>query len=98
MATITVRPYGSPEYLVPTLPARAWIITPSDSNDYQRPIIVTVLSAGDVKVMPAEGSNDGAATAVTIPAAVAVAGYIIPFRVTKVYATDTTSTSLLGVY
>lgn len=98
MATITVSPYGRPDYQVPALPARAWIITPSDTDDYERPISVQVLGAGDVKVLPFEGSNDGTATAVTIPAAVAIEGYIIPFRVKRVYSTDTTATSLLGAY
>lgn len=77
-------------------PKKAQFITPSDTLKYERPVSIEVHVAGDVKVLPWDGDFSGGQNAITIPAAIAVAGYQIPFEVRRVYATGTTSTSLLG--
>jgi len=74
-------------------PARSAVaITPHDTNDLAeqtRGIIVGV--SGDVKV-----DMLGTGTAVVLPSL--VAGVVHPFQVTRIYATDTTATSIVGVY
>lgn len=77
-------------------PRQAQFITTSDTLKYERPVSLEVHVAGDVKVMPWDGDFKGGQNAITIPAAIAVAGYKVPFQVRIIYATGTTSTSLLG--
>ena len=92
MSTITVIKYGKENLDVPALPGCAQAITTSDTNTYDTPISLEVMTAGDLKVTPFYGDFSGTATAITIPAAVAVAGYRPMFRVIKVWATGTTAT------
>ena len=96
MSLITVKEYQSPQAM-PALPLSAWAVTQSDTNDYENPVTVMVKTAGDVKVIPWAGDNAGAQTAITIPAAICVAGYILPFRVRRIYDTDTTA-DLYGIF
>lgn len=96
MATITVNTYQHP-HSIPALPLMAWDITTSDSNDYDQPVTVMIKTAGAIKVIPWAGSNSSAQAAITIPVEVAVAGYIIPFRVRRVYDTDTDATCI-GIF
>ena len=93
---ITVKDYQSP-HAIPALPLMAWEVTQSDSEDYEYPVTVMVKTAGDVKVIPWAGDNAGVQTAITIPAAICVAGYILPFRVRRIYDTDTTAV-LYGIF
>lgn len=81
---------------VTSWPKKSQFITPSDTVRYESPVSVEVHVAGDVRVLPWDGDFNGGQNTVTIPAAIAVAGYQIPFEVRRVYATGTTSTSLLG--
>ena len=69
-----------------------YVITPADGADVAtttRGLIVGV--AGDVKV-----DLKGTGTAVVLPAL--AAGVVHPFRVSRVYSTDTTATSIVGLY
>lgn len=96
MALITVKTYQHP-HSIPALPLMAWDVTPNDDNDYEQPVTVMIKVAGAVKVTPWAGSNTNAQTAITIPADVAVAGYILPFRVRRIYDTDTDAT-IIGIF
>lgn len=67
-------------------------VTPHDSNDLanaSRGLYVGV--SGDVKV-----DMVGTGTAVVFTAL--AAGVVHPFRVTRVYSTDTTATNIVAVY
>ena len=82
---------------VPSLPGAAFAITPSDTDTFTRPVTLEVHVAGALKVLPFDGDRSGADTAITIPAGVAVLGYRPPFRVKRVYSTDTTAT-VIGIF
>lgn len=97
MADATMVRYDVENQQIPALPLKAQAITKSDSVTYPIPISIEVQTAGDLVVMPFYGAFDGTATAITIPAAVAVAGYRPMFRVSKVLSTGTTAT-VIGAY
>lgn len=97
MATVTIPVHVAKNNAVPALPIGAWTITPSDTDTYDQPVTLEVHVAGALKVLPYAGDLSGAATPITIPAGVAVLGYRPPFRVKRVYATDTTAT-VIGVF
>lgn len=78
---------------VPQFPSRAFAITPGDVYDH--PIVVYVGVTGDVEVIPYGGDTSGTATAVlfkNVPQ-----GSVVPCRVLKVVATNTTATNLVGL-
>ncbi|WP_423176229.1 MULTISPECIES: spike base protein, RCAP_Rcc01079 family [unclassified Stenotrophomonas maltophilia group] len=74
----------------PTVPDNALAITPSDTDTFAKGVAVYVGVAGTVSCVPWGGN-----AAVTVTA---VAGALLPFRVIKVNATNTTATGLLAVY
>jgi hypothetical protein len=74
----------------PSVLDNALAITPSDVDTFARGVTVYVGVAGTVSCVPWGGNP-----AVTVTA---VAGALLPFRVVKVNATDTTATGLLAVY
>ena len=70
---------------------RAFAITGNDSTDLTvTPRAIYVGGAGNVKVTTIGGD--------TVTFSGALAGTIIPVRVTRVFSTDTTATNLLGLY
>lgn len=97
MATTPVREYDPAQREVPALPLSAFAVTPSDSNEFERPVTLEVHVAGALVVTPWDGDNTGAATSITIPAGVAVLGYRPPFRVRKVHSTGTGAT-VIGIF
>lgn len=97
MAVIKPVKYAEPVAQIPALPLKAQAITTSDTDTYSEPITIEVMTAGDLVVVPFYGAFDGTETAITIPAAVAVAGYRPPFRVKQVKATGTTAT-VIGIF
>lgn len=97
MAVLKLAPYDPSQHEVPALPSRAFAITKSDSNTFDTPVSVLITVAGATKVTPFNGDSAGAPTAITLPADVCVAGYVIPFRVSQVWSTGTDSTTV-GIY
>lgn len=75
---------------IPTLPAGALAVTPSDANVFGSPVKIYVGGAGIVTCSPENGNAD---VAVTVPA-----GGCVPFRVLAVKATGTTATLMIAVY
>ena len=70
---------------------RAFAITGNDSTDLTvTPRAIYVGGAGNIKVTTIGGD--------TVTFSGALAGTIIPVRVTRVFSTDTTATNLLGLY
>jgi len=65
-------------------------VTPSDSTDIDTTSGFHVNGSGNIKVDMYQGS-----TAVTLAV---VAGVSYPYRVTKVYSTDTTATGIHALY
>lgn len=74
---------------IPSMPMKAWDITPSDTDTFSQPVMIECVAAGDVKVLPWAGSNDGTATPVI---RTMTAGQVLPFAVKMVYDTDTDAT------
>jgi len=74
----------------PMFPASAAAITPSDSVNLSTPSVVYVGSSGAVKVTTAQGD---VVTFSGVPA-----GMVIPVQVLRVWATDTTASSMVAVY
>jgi hypothetical protein len=97
MTVLTLQSYNPTTHDVPALPGAAFAVTPSDTIDFSEPVSLEVHVAGALKVLPFYGDHVGAATPITIPAGVAVLGYRPPFRVKRVYSTDTTAT-VIGVF
>lgn len=76
----------------------AFAITPSDTDVYDPPIAVYVGGAGNLAVVPARtdptttGPTPAAVTLTAVPV-----GTTVRLRVTKVMATNTTATLLVGL-
>lgn len=69
---------------------RAFVITPHDSTNFTRATRgIYVGGAGNVVVVFDDGST---ATFLSVPA-----GLILPVRATRVNATDTTATNMVGL-
>jgi len=70
-----------------------FLITPHDVNDLAHPTVgISFAAAGALKVDTVGGET------VTIPSGTLAAGAIHPLRVTRVYATGTGATGIIGVY
>lgn len=74
----------------PTVPDNARAITPSDVDTFSQPVALYIGGSGNVNVVPA-----GSGPAMTVAV---LAGTVLPFRVVKVNATNTTATALVAVY
>lgn len=71
---------------------RASAITPSDVTIFQQPTRgIYIGGAGNITVDMADG---GPSVTFVSPAT----GYPLPFQVTRVYATGTTATSIVGLF
>lgn len=81
----------------PMLPMGAKIITPSDTDTFQRNVMVFVGGAGTVTVSP---GNQTAANIGTVPDVqfTMPAGSLIPIQVKAVKATGTAATLLVAIY
>ena len=91
MAVLTFANPSPPSQLAPGLPDGAKLITPSDTDTFERPVHVWVgATAGNVVCTPANGQAN-----VTVPVA---ANSYLPFRVIAVLSTNTTATTLHAVY
>lgn len=77
----------SPSY--PMFPEDAAAVTPSDTTTFE-PSVVYVGGDGNVKVTTAQGTD------ITFNGM--YAGGVIPVRVKRVWATDTTATNMLRVF
>ena len=74
----------------PMYPGDAAVVTPSDTNNLATPSVVFVGSAGNVRVLTAQGS-DVLFTGV-------VGGTVLPVQVIRVFATNTTATGMVRVF
>lgn len=93
MPMVTLTRPTTPNATVPTLPENAFALTPADANDYTPGIHVYVGGAGVVRCTPLALGAQGTTVDVTVPA-----GGMVPFKVSRVLATGTTATLLIGVY
>lgn len=76
---------------VPFFPSGAKAITKSDTDTFAIPVAVYVGVTGNVVVTPANGASN--VTFVGVPA-----GAMLPCMVTAVLSTNTTASSLVGIY
>lgn len=90
MAVIAVRNSPQAEYEIPAFPLCGIGVTPSDTDTYSPPVTVYVGGAGNVAVECGLGANT--VTFSNIPA-----GSVLPMRVTRVLATGTTATLMIGM-
>ena len=97
MADVTIPEIIQKNGSVPALPTGAFAISPSNTDNFTRPVTVEVHVAGALSVIPWDGDNVGADTAIVIPAGVAVLGYTVPYRVKRVNSTGTTAT-VIGIF
>jgi hypothetical protein len=74
----------------PMYPGDAAVVTPSDTNNLATPSVVFVGSAGNVRVLTAQGS-DVLFTGV-------LGGTVLPVQVIRVFATNTTATGMVRVF
>lgn len=94
MANITIYPYATEDKKITSMPHKAFAITPSDSDNFDKPVMICCTVAGNVVAVPFGGDEDGTDTALTIPV---VAGDILPFCVKRVNSTNTTAT-VIGLF
>lgn len=91
MATIAT-PNGtnySPTF--PVFPHNAQAVTPSDADEFAKPVSVFAEVGGDIAVLPWNSTTSIVLSAVP-------AYFTLPFMVRKVLATDTTATGVVAVY
>jgi hypothetical protein len=75
---------------ITSFPTQHKVITPSDTAEFQYPTAIYVISAGDVAI--ADKYNN----VITYPAVPAFT--LLPVMARKVMATNTTSTSIVGIF
>ena len=80
----------SPSAAYPMFPESASAVTASDSVTFAEPSVVYVGVAGDVRVTTSGGDD--------VLFADVQAGSVIPVRVKRVWATNTTASSLVRIY
>ena len=74
----------------PMYPGDAAVVTTSDTINLREPSVVFVGSAGNVRVLTAQGSD------VTFTGV--LGGSVLPVQVIRVFATNTTATGLVRVF
>jgi hypothetical protein len=74
----------------PMYPGGALVVTPSDTVNLTYPSVIYVGTAGNVRVMTAEGD--------TVTFVGLAAGAVVPVQVIRVYATSTTASNLIAIY
>jgi len=74
----------------PMYPGGAAAITPSDTDNLHKPSVVYVGATGAVRVLTAQGDD---VVFLGVPT-----GAVVPVQVVRVFATNTTATSLVGIY
>ena len=74
----------------PMFPGSAVTITPSDTVNLTSPAVIYVGGAGNVRVLTAQ-NNDVIFVGMQ-------PGAVVPVQVLRVFSTNTTATSMLGVY
>lgn len=94
MAVITVHPYVAKGKSIPSMPHKAFAITPSDTDTFDQPVMIKCTVAGNVNVVPFAGDEDGTATALVIALEV---GDVLEFCVKQVKSTSTTAT-VIGIF
>lgn len=80
----------NPSPTFPAFPGDAEAVTPSDTANFSAPSAVYVGGTGNVRVLTQEGTD---VTFSGVPA-----GAVIPVRVIRVFATNTTATLLVRVF
>lgn len=63
------------------------LVVPSDTDDFTNYLLVCVVVTGDVKFLPVINDTADPITMASLPV-----GYIIPWQVRRIFATDTTAT------
>lgn len=86
----TIPPSQSGIAGIPAFPGGARTITPSDADTFVKAVAVYVGTAGDVRVLPANG--DAAVTFKAVPA-----GGMVQCSVRGVLSTGTTASDLVGI-
>jgi hypothetical protein len=79
----------NPSPTFPAYPGDAAVVTPSDTVSFE-PSVLYVGVTGNLRVTTAEGSD------VLFPAV--PAGFVLPVRVTRVWATNTVASSIVRVF
>jgi hypothetical protein len=74
----------------PMFPGGAVTITPSDTVNLTNPAVIYVGVTGNVQVTTAQGD--------TVVFTAVPAGSVIPVQVLRVWVTNTTATTMVGVY
>lgn len=74
----------------PMYPGDAAAVTTSDTNNFATASVIFVGTAGNVRVLTAQGSD------VTFTGV--LGGSVLPVQVIRVYATNTTATGLVRVF
>lgn len=80
----------NPSPTFPMFPGDAEAVTPSDTANLSAPSVIYVGVTGNVKVLTAQGTT---VTFTAVPG-----GAVIPVQVIRVFATDTTATSLVRIF
>lgn len=79
----------NPSPTFPAFPGDAAVVTPNDGNNFEPSVIYTG-TGGTIRVLTAEGTD------VTFNNA--LSGSILPVRVVRVWATNTTATSMVRIF
>lgn len=91
MAVLTFANPTPPSELTPVLPSGGKLITPSDTNTFERPVSVWVDgTGGSIVVTPANGGTNCTF--------VVAASSFVPCQVLAVLSTGTTATTLHAIY
>lgn len=91
MATISLPNGTNYSSTFPVFPHNAVSVTPSDADEFEKPVSVFVQGGGDLAVMPY--NSDTSITLSSVPAY-----FSVPFMVKQVLSTGTTATGVVAVY
>ena len=74
----------------PMFPGDAAVVTPSDTNNFREPSVVWIGTAGNVRVLTAQGSD--------VLFSAVPGGTVLPVQVIRVFATNTNALNIVRIF
>ena len=74
----------------PMFPGDAAVVTPSDTNNFREPSVIWVGTAGNVRVLTAQGSD--------VLFSAVPGGTVLPVQVIRVWSTNTNALNIVRIF
>jgi hypothetical protein len=74
----------------PMFPGDAAVVTPSDTNNFREPSVIWIGTAGNVRVLTAQGSD--------VLFSAVPGGTVLPVQVIRVWSTNTNALNIVRIF